>query len=489
MSAKVLVIGLDGATFDVINPLMDDGCLPNLARLRAEGVTAPLQSTEPPSSAPAWTSCRTGVNPGKHGLFNFWQHANYEWIFMDSSDLQVPAVEHILSRYGKRVCTVNVPLTYPPQPVNGIVIAGLPTPGRESDFIYPVEVRAELKARVGEYPVDGLPDPGSESLADVFERYREHHLGRRAVAHYLLDSEPWDYFMVVFTLLDKVQHTFWREREQWLKSDPDNSPLSEDARYLGTVIDRCYKLMDETVGLLLTKAGDNATVLAISDHGFGPCRNEVYPNVWLRNEGYLRVKLGHKLWARQIRWVCRDGSLIPYPLVEIGPPRRRIAWPRTRAFGSLYVESRAIRLNLEGREPQGVVRQGREAQRMLQVLADGFLALKMPDGRPMFKHISRPEEIYDGPFTSQAADLLLEPNDPSTRVLGKFTVPEVFHPLTEARTSTGNHRSVGILYARGHKLDANTLLDQPHIMDIAPTILQALDIPVPQYMDGTPLFG
>jgi predicted AlkP superfamily phosphohydrolase/phosphomutase len=203
----------------------------------------------------------------------------------------------------------------------------------------------------------------------------------------------------------------------------------------------------------------------------------------------LRVKLGHKFWARRIHWNRRDGQLLPLPRIEIGPPRRRIAWKRTSAFGSLYVESRAIRLNLKGRDPQGIVSPGQEAERLLQAIADGFLALEMPDGRPMFGHVYRPEEVYDGPYASQAADLLLKPHDPSTRLLGQFTVKEMIHPLTEIRASTGNHRPTGILFARGPKVTAKTLPDAPHITDIAPTVLRALAESPTAYMDGHPLFG
>jgi predicted AlkP superfamily phosphohydrolase/phosphomutase len=484
MSTRVLVIGLDGLTFDVINPLLDAGRLPNLARLRAEGLAAPLHSTYPDTSAPAWTSCRTGVNPGKHGLFSFWRVVDYEWVFMNSADLQVPAVEHILSRQGRRVCTINVPITYPPQPINGAVISGLPTPGPDSNFTYPAGLRDELLDRVGVCPVDGFGAIDDATPIRLLRQLYERHRRRRDVARYLLTSEHWDYFMAVFTVSDKIQHAFWRARARLLQGD-----TNELVQRFGPAIDECYELLDETVGVLLAEAGDEATVLVISDHGFGPCQNEVYPNVWLRDEGFLRLKLGHKIWARQLRWGRRNGRSLPFPRVEIGPPRRRVAWSQTRAFGSLYVESRAIRLNLKGREAQGVVTPGQEAEGLLQTLTDGFLALKMPDGQPVFGHVYRPEEVYDGPYSAQAADLLLKPNDPSTRILGKFTVGHVLHPLTEVRASTGNHRPIGILFARGPKVDARALPDVPHIMDIAPTALRALDESVPGYMDGRSLFG
>lgn len=483
MGAKVLIIGLDGATFDVINPLIKAGRLPHLARLAEEGVAVPLQSTFPDCSAPAWTSCRTGVNPGKHGIFNFWRHVAYEWVLVTSLNLQVPAVEHILSRQGYRVCIVNVPITYPPQPVNGFVISGLPTPGLESCFTYPAGLYTKLLARVGDYEVDGFGDLDMSTPNRLLRQLYGRHRRRREVTRYLFALEQWDYFMVVFTISDKIQHGFWQARQRWKQGD-----TSDMAQRYGPVIDQCYELLDETVGRLLADAGDEGSVIVLSDHGFGPCLHEVYPNVWLREQGYLRLKFAHKFWARQIHWNRRE-KVILLPRVEVGPPRRRIHWGRTRAFGGLYVEPSSLRLNLKGRDPQGTVTPGQEAERLLQTLTDQLLTLKMPDDQPMFSKVYRPEEVYDGPCVSQAADLFLELQNPDSRLLGEFTVKELVRPLGGMRTISGNHRPLGILFARGPKVEKHALPDVPHIMDIGPTVLQLLGVPLRTYMDGRPLFG
>lgn len=481
--SRVLVIGLDGATFDVINPLLEAGQLPNLARLQAEGITASLQSTHPPNSAPAWTSCRTGVNPGKHGIFNFWRCQAYEWPLVSSSDVQVPAIENILSRQGLRVCTINVPLTFPPQPVNGIVISGHPTPGPESCFTYPAGLHAELLARVGDYLVDGFGIFNTTTPTNYLGQLYECHRRRRHATRYLLAREDWDYFMVVFTLPDKIQHRFWHFRERWQQRD-----TSELAQRFGPVIDQCYTVLDETVGLLLDEVGDETTVLVISDHGFGPCQREVHLNVWLREQGYLCLKFAHQLWARQIHWERKENWLMPRPRLEIGMPRRRVHWNRTRAFGSLYVKSPGIWLNLKGRDPQGIVTPGRESEQILQTLTDELLTLTGCDGQPLFKHIYRPEQLYHGPHVAQASDLLLDAQD-SYRVMGQFTLKTMQHSPEQRGTASGNHRMTGILLARGPGVDTRALPETPHIMDIAPTVLQSLGEPVPTYMDGRPLFG
>lgn len=483
MSTRVLVIGLDGATFDVIDPLLAAGRLPNLACLREEGAFAPLQSTFPSHSAPAWTSCRTGVNPGKHGLFSWWRRQGYDWVLTTSADIQAPAVEQILSRRGRRVCTINVPMTYPPQPVNGSVVAGMPAPGPGSSLTYPANLYAELKAKVGEY----LPDSGdkldantpSKALNELYKR----HQTQCAAARYLLGREQWDYFMVVLTLTDKVQHRFWEFRERWQKGE-----VSSAVQQFGPAIDQCYEAVDEAVGLLLAEAGGEAHVLVVSDHGFGPCRYGVYPNVWLREQEYLCVRFAHKVWARQVHWARAQRWPVPYPQITIGPPRRRIAWNRTRAFGDLYVEPRGVYLNLKGRDPQGIISPGLDAERLIRDIADELLALQQPDGQPLLRHIYRPEDVYAGPFAADAGDLLLELQDDNSRLLGDFVGREIVRSRGEQQRS-GSHRPVGILFARGRRVNGKTLPNPAHITDIAPTILQMLDEPAPSSMDGRPLFS
>lgn len=481
MSARLLILGLDGATFDVIDPLIAAGRLPNLARLRAQGLSAPLRSTEPDITPIAWTSCRTGVNAGKHGVFNFWHLEDYEWVLSNSLDIKVPAIEHILSRQGLRVCTVNVPITYPPQAVNGYVISGLPTPGPESNFTYPPGLYARLLANVGDFDTDGYGDldfsQPTQTLKYLFERHRR----RRKVTRSLLAQENWDYFMVVFTIADKIQHAFWRARELWQKGDPH--PL---VQRFGEAIDLCYELLDETVGQLLADCTDDTTVLAVSDHGFGPAYHEVYPNIWLQQQGYMRLRPFQKAWARQVRWKRHRG--VPLPHIEVGPPGRRVDWRKTSAFGGLYVESRSIHLNLIGRHPHGIVPPGSAAEKLIQRLVDDLQSLKMPSGEAIFGSVTRPQELYHGPYASQTAELVLIPADPSTRILGKITADALVHKLDSPRASTGNHRTLGVLFARGPGVQARSLPEIPSIMDIAPTALSLLGQPVPGYMDGVPLF-
>jgi predicted AlkP superfamily phosphohydrolase/phosphomutase len=476
MTARVLVLGLDAATFEVINPLIAAGRLPNLARLMVEGSACPLISTTPDKTPLAWTSCRTGVNPGKHGIFDFWQVKDYQWVFNTSADIKVPAVEKILSRRGRRVCTVNVPLSYPPQPVNGLCISGLPTPGVESGYTYPPGLRMELLARLGDFDLDGNEDLDFSRPAQTIKMLYEHHRRRRRTTLYLLEKERWDYFMVVFTIADKLQHAFWLAREMYQQGS--ENPL---AQRFGPVIDQCYELLDETVGMVVRAAGEECAILVVSDHGFGRCRAEMYPNIWLDQQGYFRLRTAHKLWARQIVWS-------PRPRVVVGSPRRRVDWRRTRAFSGLYLETKGLHFNLRGRHPQGVVSPGAEAENLAAELEAQLLALATPAGEPLLQAVCRPEALYHGAHTHLAPDLILLPADPATRVMGQIAGREYYQPITDLYQSAGNHRPEGILIAWGAAA-AHPLPAQASIMDIAPTALALLGEDVPTYMDGRPLLG
>lgn len=481
MPARVMVIGLDGATFDVMDPLMAQGRLPHLSGLRRDGVSSALASTFPDSSAPAWTSCRTGVNPGMHGVFEFWRLEGYRWELASSLDVRAPTVEQMLSRRGFRVCMVNVPLTYPPKPLLGVVVPGLPVPLSSRAFHVAVP-DSSLASLLEGWPPDALPDAGDAPRHVVLARYLSAHRQRAGIVAELLARGQWDFFMVVFTLADKIQHTFWRER--LLFAEGDRRP---EVTALGGAVDSCYELLDDTVGRLLSRTDESAHVMVVSDHGFGSCDHQFYPNVWLRQRGYLRLKPFHKIHARQIVWRSGKGR-VPRPAVVIGPPCRRIAWERTKAFGALYVESRAIWLNMRGRQPRGTVSEGEEAEALAREIADGLQALTMPDGTPVVDRVLAPEEVFRGPHTREWGDLLIRVQDPGTRILGVFTGDELVEPVTDLRVATGQHRPEGIFLARGPRV-AMPPAGGAHIMDVAPTVLDLLGVTVPPYMEGKALFA
>ena len=485
MSTRILIIGLDGFTSAVLDPLLENNRLPHLGKLRDDGGYCPLCSTIPVNSAAAWTSSRTGVNPGRHGVFSFWRYHAYQWVVAGSADILVPTIEQIVSRRGYRVCGINIPLSYPPQPVNGAFLSGLPTPGDRHDYVYPRELYHELKAARLEFPVDGVGMLNTTSPLTLVQQLSEIHERRRDVTRYLLAREPWDLFWVVFTLADKLQHLLWRLREQVLTDG--KSPYEI---HPGSAVDSCYQILDETVGLLLQEIDDRSTVLVVSDHGFGPCRVLFQPNLWLRSHNYLRLKTGHRIRARSLRFNAQVAGNLCRPRLEIGQPYRRIRWGKTFAFSDLYVEPLGIRINLKGREPRGIVRGGRDAERLRQTLRDELSSTETSLGEmPPRLHLHEREDLYSGPFVEQAPDLILDSGESAVRFLGEFTHGEVFSEPGPWPDVTGSHRPMGILVGRGRGIGAGFDAGHRHIEDLSPTILALLGESIPPYMEGTPLVG
>ncbi|MBW2173068.1 MAG: alkaline phosphatase family protein, partial [Deltaproteobacteria bacterium] len=265
---RVYVLGLDGATFDLIAPWVSRGELPNMKRLMDEGSHGSLMSALPAHSAPSWSSFITGKNPGKHGIFDF--------------------IWAIASRYDKKVAVVNVPMTFPPEKVNGIMISGMDAPGIDSNFTYPTALSGEIKRIIGDYSLEaGLwsyINKGEINLA--IEKQHETIDKRFEVTKYLMNNYPWDLFVSVFTATDRVQHAFWKYM------DPGH-PLyrPEEAKKYGDAILNVYRKMDHIVGYLLDHLSEDTVLFIMSDHGAGLCSNKtLYLNNWLCKEGLLEYK-------------------------------------------------------------------------------------------------------------------------------------------------------------------------------------------------------
>ncbi len=305
---RVLVIGYDGATWDLAEIWASAGKLPALASLMQRGGWGPLRSVIPVLSPAAWASFATGVHPGRHGVFDFVQRRqdDYHLRLVTANDLKYPTFWSLAGQAGKRVAVINVPLTYPAIPVNGIMITGLGTPeGRP--FTHPPELGAEIKKRG--YRVNRIEfyQPGREEafLRDVYEM-----TDRLAdVALDLFCREPWDLFVVVFRDLDEVSHYFWKHMDT---SHPQHNPVT-DSPY-ADVIERFYRHLDDQLARFIEAAGADVDIILVSDHGFGPLYKDVYLNEWLRQEGLLTTTAP-----------ARARSPLQQAMVRAGLTRQRIS--------------------------------------------------------------------------------------------------------------------------------------------------------------------
>lgn len=486
--ARFLLIGLDGFEPTLARRWMDAGRLPHLARLRARGAFLPCASTMPPATFPAWTTCVTGVNPGRHGIVDFTEmvEGDYRVRFVNSTWRKAPAIWQTLSEAGKRVIVLGVPATYPPDTVNGLMVAGFDSPvcsAPDASFVYPPGRFPEVRRwRFAEFQESHIgPGWHERALESLLRKIDD----KEAVARRLVQEEDWDFFMAVFGESDTVSHHFW------LFHDPDSPrhrPGLEDA------IQRVYERLDATVGALMDAAGD-AVVAVVSDHGFGGAgTGVVHLNNWLAQEGYLRFGAARENWLKQaaLRWAPQRwrGALFRrlQGLASRAESRARFAgidWAHTRAFSEELNYFPSIRVNLRGREPHGAVAPAEY---------DAFcrdLCARL-EAWDVVKRAWRRDELYAGPWVHRAPDILLElalENGYSHSILrsrGGDAVrrlrPDEYLGGKE-RGMTGNHRPTGVLF-----LSRPVSATAARLEDIAPTVLGVLGVPGPA-MEGRNLLG
>ncbi len=513
--SKVLIIGLDAATFDLIKPWAAEGKLPTMATLLERGVHGPLISVPNLNSIPAWTSFATGVNPGQHGVYWFYERkpGSYDYRFLNGGDIRVPRFWEILSQTGKKVGIVNVPMTYPARPTNGFLVAGLDAPDEGSPaFTYPPDLYRELTEAVGDYQIDtnilgyarsGRLDLAIKATHEVIEK-------RARAVDYLMDNYPWDLFVVVFTALDRIQHTFWRHMDP---THPDHDPV--EARKYGDTIYAFYRRLDEVVGHMLAKVGEDTTVILVSDHGAGfDQRGHGYLNSWLESLGLLYPlgsdMAGFRKWGNRLsKRLVRQGAALADGLLSKRARRKLIGWlpggraglvqqlhrprcdwARTKVYAE-YIQP-GLRINLKGREPQGIVAPGGEYEALRDYLIEKLSSCEdVKTGKKVARRVCRREEVYHGQHVDKAPDLLIEWNyDMVVSGLcywnesNRRVVVENKSDLVERRNLSGDHRPQGIFLIAGTHIRAGQELREANIMDIAPTVLYTMGQPVPKYMDG-----
>jgi len=498
--SRILVIGLDGATLDLVGPWSRGGYLPNLSQLMQRGGAGRLRSVLPVLSPAAWASFSTGVNPGQHGIFDFVQRLphSYHFRLTTASDLKAPSLWRLLSDVGKRVVIINVPMTYPPESVNGVMITGLGTPDRQI-FTYPRELSQRLRARGYQVNKNVFYRPGSEDifLKAVYDITRQ----VADTALDLLKQEPWDFFMVVFRESDEMAHFFWKHMDV---QHPEHNPR-KDGAYANALLNY-YRYLDEVIGHIIRTAGPNVNVMVMSDHGAGPLYKDVFLNEWLHQQNLLRTRRRRKILASvgltraNVSWLLQRVRLITFERwlrsvvgekISLLPPHERpvfpdiIDWSYTRAFSFGYHGQ--IFLNVRGREPAGIVDPGKEyTQLRTQIEQALWEMVDSEDGLPVASDVIPREAVFHGPYSDAAPDLIV-----IMRNLAYITRHgyEFAHQSGQvfSRPNTfesGSHRLDGLLIVAGPDFLRRGEMPTYSILDLAPTILHLLGLPVAQHMEG-----
>ena len=417
---STLVVGLDGATFDIIDPMVREGKLPNIQRLLNVGRRETLISSNPPLSPIAWTTITTGVNPGKHGIFDFAHRAreSYEFVPYTARDKAVAPIWDILGSQGKKVCVVNVPLTYPAAKVNGVMISGFPSPPHSDDSTYPSSLADDLRRELGDpsfLKPGSLVETGEEGK--LLEELAKVTRNQVRVLSYLLRREKYDFVMTVFDGIDAASHCLWKY------IDPNhpkfNAKLAEEGR---KVLEATYMLSDEAVGDVLRMFDTEPNLVLLSDHGNGPVYYGVYINNWLVERKYMVLKRGLKTRAKFFAFrhglnmynffrIANKLGLLPGLEAAYGKRSlsleivKRISlsfmdvdWSKTRVYsfgnyGQLYV-------NMKGREPDGIVVPGTEYDALVEEVSQELANLRDPQRQNvMFDEIITNKELYSGLYS------------------------------------------------------------------------------------------
>jgi len=497
---RTLLIGIDAACDRVLGPLLDEGHVPTLEGLFSAGVSGPLRSQVPPWTASAWPSLYTGTNPGKHGVFGFLSFDGYDHNVVDATRVRQPPLWELLDHRGLSSVVVNVPVTYPPRSFDGALVPGYTAP--DPPPCHPEGVLDDVRDDIGDYRVyaaeegDDIDDRAAQ-LADLDDLARL----RGAAFEALVDRFDPDFGFLQFQVTDTVCHQFPGDR---------------------AALRRVYAAVDDAIEGALA-AADPDTVCVASDHGIGPYDYRVAPNETLRDVGLVEATsdgTGMPTWASaresDLRETGGDGALArslsglaagaaragltaqrvgavldrlgatetvlrhtPDSLVRAGS--ERVDFPESAAYVRSRVEC-GVRLNVAGRDPEGVVPPAEydAVRERVVALLEG---IETPDGLPVFETVGLREEFFEGPAADEAVDVVALPRAFDASVTSWLTG----EPVERVPKTAWDHKREGVVALSGEGVDAAAPLDGAHLFDVAPTVLASLGLPVGDHMDGAVL--
>lgn len=484
MDRKAFVIGLDGATWDVLRPAMERGYLPTLESLVEEGFSGDMESTLPPITPVAWTSFMTGVNPGKHGISGFAQPSigedEYEFRLNDSQNIASKTIWEYLSERGRSVVSLNLPMTYPPFSVDGVLVSGLMTPNARQQFTHPSDLQESLldhdfkpfiKHIAGELPnCESKSEYKSkvDEMCGLVERKFEQ-------AAYIDEMHDWDVFFFQIQETDAIQHFllgFFEEGHEWFDEEMEEY-----------IYENFYGMIDGLLGEAIDNIGKDSLTIVLSDHGFQTCDRVVYLGNWLHEEGFAKPSTTGSLYRSGIDTIKKLDVFGFRRYLTIG---RKIA-KQKESFTLDWSKSDAISIGAGNNPiaPIYILASGNRHGQIQDNIVSALNDFKDPvTGRAVVEEVIIGNEVYDGPYSEEMPDLLVKGAPGytfrTTRHAGEPTIVN----LVETTNRPGVHHRTGFLAGKS----ADTRGDGYHIdgrlIDIFPTLLYYLGEPIPAYVDG-----
>ena len=485
---RSVIFGVDGLTFRVLNPLMERGDLPNFRKLRETGCEATLESKYPPLTPAAWTSLSTGLKPARHGVYDFWEYEEQ----LAKGAPRVPRVQthrkggkaiwNILSEYGKQVLVINIPSTYPPEPVNGIMLSGYMTPSDEVDFTYPQSFKDELFRAVPNYKIDlehadmfSMKLSGKEGpLIDATLRMTEERI---KLTMYLMKEKPWDFCYVAFVGADRLQHPLWDEI------------MALEPRAI-----EYYHLLDAGLGQVMEQLGPDDTLFVVSDHGFQGATRFFDINEYLYGKGLLRLanseqrerasrfsdlkhtlkRVGLLSLARKAKKTLKRSGVLTEEAVDVyRPVLTDVDWASTLA----YVPSVS---GFGGGYADIFLTEDLPVEQVAELCEELKRQVDPQTGKKLVDALYTTEVFGSGPYAPPEPHVLLLPGDGITFRMS-FGNRHLWDTASKTR---GTHQKDGILYAWGGGLKRGFRAPDAEVYDLVPTVLRSMGLPFPTTFDG-----
>ena len=450
---KVLIVGLDCAAVDIVFGRQAE--LPVLASLINRGTSGILRSCDPPITIPAWMVMATGQDPGRLGLYGFRHRKGYSYTDMwiaNSKAVHKKKLWDLIGERGGQSTLVSVPPSYPVYPVAGRMISCFITPpGPDKETTFPASLKAEIEERFGPYIFDVVFR--TEDRDQILAEIRAMTERRFDVMDWLIAAKPWDLFMFVEIGVDRMHHAFWKYM------DPAHHLYEPGNKYQTAIIDY-YKYLDERLGRLLARLDDDTVVLVVSDHGAKRMKGAFCVNEWLIEQGDLAVK---------------DKPTSPTSLDDLA-----IDWSKTKAWawGGYYAR---IFLNVEGREPRGII-PPQDYEKERDGLLTRLMAIRGPQNEPWRTTVIKPQEFFEE-LEGEYPDLMVYFDDLYWRSAGTLGYGTKFLAENDTGPDDAVHAHEGI-YVLNDPRSGTPRKHDASILDIAPTVLELMGIPVPPDMKG-----
>lgn len=452
---KVFVIGLDSIPPELLFDKWLDK-LPNFKGLISKSTYGELESTIPAITCPAWMCMMTSVNPGKLGLYGFRNRSGYDYdglSFANSMAVHFDTVWDVLSKIGKKVVVVGVPMTYPPKPVNGCLVSCFMTPDTKSEYTYPSDLKNEVEAVSNGYILD-VEEYRSENKDTILKAIYEMTEKRFKLTRHFIRTKDWDFFMMVEMGPDRLHHAFWKY------FDNEHPKFVPGSKYKDAVFNY-YKYLDDEIGKTLGLLNDDVMILVVSDHGTKKMVGGICINEWLIQNGYMK--------------------LVQYPSESTPFNKLVVDWENTKVWGEGGYYGRVF-INVKDREPKGVVAQ-HHYEHFRNELIKKLEDLRDENGRNINTKVFKPEEIYSE-CNGIPPDLIVYYGNLDWRAIGSVGTKSVWASENDTGPDDANHSQQGIFIMKNGMTKNNIRKKGATIYDIAPTILKYIDVRAPQSMEG-----